>query len=338
MRRWCGLIVVGGLAMLMWSNLSAQTPGRAVGAGEPVTQSGRRPQVVPVQFGIIQRVAAAASEGEQEGEESGSPQIAEEIRQRLHEPVSITLDLVPLKDALHELLAQRKIDHWIDEVALVEAGKKLEEIAVKCELHNVSIRAALDRICRPAGLGWVCEDSGIHITTRKTAASIRFHRIYDVTPLLPDPEIKVEEVPPQKLSEPVSHPEKGASRSVRPAQFFGQPVSAVPDGGVATRNPSDELIELVQGVTGGAPEHPWVEADGEGGAIYLMRTPHMKLLVIRQNESTHGEIERLLNELTSHQHAAMDESESSSEPAAPKEASRKVVRSPVRIVGKRRSR
>ena len=332
MRTLGGFVSMGVLASLMWGSLLAQTPGGKV-VELPVAEPARPPQAVPVQFGIIQPADVAAPERDGESDEAGSQQIAEEIRQRLHDPVSITMEQVPLKDALHELLTKRKFDFWLDEAALGEAQKKVDEIEVTCELHHVSARAALERICRPAGLGWVCEDAGIRITSRKNAAETLFHRIYDVTTLLTEPEVKVEETPPQKLSDPVSNRVGGLPRPVNYAQFFGSPT-----GGVAAKNRGDVLIQLVQGVTGGPPDHPWMEADGEGGSIYLMQTAHMVLLVIRMNEPTHAEIERLLNELTSHQHAAMGEVEEKEEPAAPKDASRKIVRPKVRIVGKRAQR
>lgn len=55
------------------------------------------------------------------------------------------------------------------------------------------------------------------------------------------------------------------------------------------------LSEAIQQSTGGQPDEPWSEADGEGGSISIL--PATGCLVIRQTEHAHEEILKLLRAL-----------------------------------------
>ena len=252
--------------------------------------------------------------------EHPTAQTAEEVRQRLHEPITLKLDKVPLEDALTEILGKRNLDFWYDEEHIKIARDTIE---VTCNLRNVSIGAALKRILGQAQLGWVCEDTGIRITSAARQMSILFARIYDVRALLEKPVVEVAE--PAKPHQQVQY------ICINPS-LSGSGTS----GSEKKLTPEETLIHTIFGATGGPPDSPWMEADGEGGTIHLIQTSHAKLLVIRHNEVTHAEIEHLLNELISHQQ--MGTEEGAAETPAEKTASRNIVRPRVRIVTKHSGR
>lgn len=316
MRRVVGTLGICIAACIMWGNLLAQTPETT-------------PDTKP--------------ETEAQQDEQGPPQIAEEVRQRLHEPITLKLDRVPLQDALDEILRKRNFDYWIEEDQLQEESIALDSIEVTCDLKHVSIRAALKRILGQARLGWICEDAGIRITTKSKQITTFSARIYDVHELLETPEVEVTipAMPQQEIqfgggtgaeAKPVEKPVEGATAP------HGEVCAG--HGGAATPpeklTPEMTLIRAIQGSVGGPPDAPWMEADGEGGAIYMIQTSRAKLLVVRAHELCHAEVEDLLNDLISHHHAAGDEEAEA--PPAEKNASRKIVQPRVRILAKHRSR
>ena len=163
MRRVVGVLGICVVASIFWSNLLAETP---------------------------ETKPDSAHVAEDHDHEHPTAQTAEEVRQRLHEPISLKLDKVPLEDALTEILGKRNLDYWYDEEHIKIARDTIE---VTCNLRNVSIGAALKRILGQAQLGWVCEDTGIRITSSARQMSILFARIYDVRALLEKPVVEVAE-------------------------------------------------------------------------------------------------------------------------------------------------
>ncbi|MDB5336265.1 MAG: hypothetical protein JWN70_1884 [Planctomycetaceae bacterium] len=322
MRKVVGILGICIAASVVWGNLLAQTPETT-------------PETKP--------------DTEAQPDEHAAPQIAEEVRQRLHEPITLKLDAVPLEDALAEILRKRNFEYWFDHEKIKEESVRLETIEVTCDLKNVSIRAALKRILGQAHLGWVCDDSGIQITTKTEQMSTCFARIYDVGDLLESPKVEVTGpgMPHQEIqfggnrAGEATKPEEKKPDSAKPADAIPNMIcstpAAAPSNGGPTIDPTPEgkLMLMIQTATGGPSQAPWMYADGEGGTVNLIQTSHAKLLVIRQNELCHAEIEHLLNELISHQHSG--EEEAAAAPAE-KNASRNIVRPRVRIVAKRKAR
>lgn len=274
----------------------------------------------PPQIAIPPEVAA---EDQQSAEESG-PQIAEEVRQRLHQPISLDVNAMTLRDAITDLLDKSKIDVAFDTDIIQQA----DEAEVTCKLHHVSIRAALKRILSPAKLSWVCDDAGVRIVSEEVARKTLVTRVYDIAPLLEGPTVEI--VLPQ-----------GANLQQTQFGGYGPPSSSLPpeekhvksakDSNTAERN----LIEMIQNVTGGVPDTPWLETDGEGGSIHFVKTTKSKLLVIRQTELVQVEIENLLNELIAHHN---DTGEAEEPEPASKTASRTRPRTSASIVRKSTNR
>jgi hypothetical protein len=283
-------------------------------------------------------------------EEHPAAQIAEEIRQKLHDPITLELRDASISDALQQILTPHKIDFWFDDLKLKEEERSIEDLQVTCNLHNVSIRAALKRVLSQAQLSWVCEDAGVRITTRTDASTTLFHRIYDISDLLEEPEVEV--VDPAAPQNAVSSEDKteklaNAKSTHVPALTtqMGGGMGGMLSGGtgpisdearaIAERKakeasrPENVLMNMILGSTGGPPDCPWVEADGEGGSIHFIKTTQTKLLVIRQNEEAHADIEDLLNELLSHHHQFDEEGTPKTHTAATP------PRSLVRIIVKR---
>lgn len=265
-----------------------------------------------------------------ESEEQPTAQIAEEVRQKLHEPVTIDLKDVPIREAIELLLGHHKIDFWFDERAIKEIETSLDDVEITCNLHNVSVRSALKRVLTQAQLSWICEDAGVRITSETTSANTTFARIYEIAELLEEPIVEV--VPPRS---PINTTQYGGGLGgVAPAPLSAEDKAHAEFIAKEAARPEKVLIRTIQESTGGVPNAPWMESDGEGGSIHLIKTANTKLLVIRQTEQAHGEIEDLLNDLLSHHHH-FDEEESG--PATPKTAVRIRTRSPVKVVAKRQA-
>lgn len=302
MRKLTGILSVCVVGGLMWGSLSAETP--------ETRDKGEAPQT-----------------------EQEPAQIAEEIRQRLHDPISLKLDQVPLKQALEEILTKHGIEFWLDAPKLEQMSINVDEIHVTCNLRNVSYRAALKRVLSGSNLAWECEDTGIRITTQTDQDSACFARVYDVADLLKELVVVLHNPttsigPQSKL--PAIPTQSGGGLGALPGGM--PPDSAAKPA--ATMAPEYVLMQAIQELVGGPPHAPWIVADGEGGTIHYIRTANAKLLVIKQNEATHGAIEDLLNDLLSHDRMG-EEGDAEAAPAA-KNASRTItVRPRVRMVGRR---
>jgi hypothetical protein len=66
----------------------------------------------------------------------------------------------------------------------------------------------------------------------------------------------------------------------------------------ARRNQAGEsnLLRLIMNSTGGEPDGPWAQVDGEGGEIGLLPVGDTMLLVVRQTDVVHQQIEKLLSD------------------------------------------
>jgi hypothetical protein len=58
-----------------------------------------------------------------------------------------------------------------------------------------------------------------------------------------------------------------------------------------------KLIGIIQQSTGGHPDGPWEAIDDEGGVAYVVSVGDSRLLVIRQTDIVHREIEQLLADI-----------------------------------------
>ncbi len=264
-------------------------------------------------------------------EDHPAAQIAEEIRQKLHQPITLELRDIAIRDAMEELLGKNKVDFWLDEVAIKESGVALDEIEVSCKLHNVSMRAALKRVLSQAKLGWVCDDAGVRITSPQMALTT-FPRVYDVADLLDGPAVEV--TAPHLTLQQAQFGGGAASGGVGPGPITAPEERAAQEAkeAKAAAAPERILIKMIQEATGGLPNGPWMEADGEGGSVHFIQTTHSKLLVVRQTEQVQAEIEDLLNELISHHHDIGGEE---MEASGPKNAARIRVRPPTQSVVKK---
>ena len=60
---------------------------------------------------------------------------------------------------------------------------------------------------------------------------------------------------------------------------------------------ADRFIEVIQNSTGGEPDGPWLDVDGEGGTMQLFQDRGSRLLVVRQTEAVFEEVEDFLHRL-----------------------------------------
>lgn len=59
---------------------------------------------------------------------------------------------------------------------------------------------------------------------------------------------------------------------------------------------TSNLVRLIQDSTGGEPDGPWQEVEGEGGVIGRLVVGDTELLTVRQTEAVHQEIEKFLSD------------------------------------------
>lgn len=59
---------------------------------------------------------------------------------------------------------------------------------------------------------------------------------------------------------------------------------------------TSNLVQLIQNSTGGEPDGPWEEVNGEGGVIGLLLVGDTELLTVRQTEAVHQQIEQFLSD------------------------------------------
>lgn len=294
-----------------------------------------------VLFSLTAASVFAAEESPKSGAAQGQQilaKIPEDFRQKLQEPVDVSFKDLSLMDALKELGQKSGIDFWIDTTTLGEEGLNTDQIKLTLDLKQVAVRGVLKRILNPQKLSWVCDETGIMITTQSVAHSTTFARVYDITELLTKPDEENEDTADAMLKHSASrqteHPQRLVSRriTVRPIlrQFGGLTTapdnSAPPASSSGTANPVEadtknsselaiqNLIATIMVSTGGPPHSHWLESDGEGGSIRIISTTNVKLLVIRQNETVHADIEDLLNELLTHHHGLPDEEDASPPP------------------------
>ncbi|HVW03194.1 MAG TPA: hypothetical protein VHB77_22725, partial [Planctomycetaceae bacterium] len=60
---------------------------------------------------------------------------------------------------------------------------------------------------------------------------------------------------------------------------------------------ADRLIDLIQNATGGEPDGPWQDIDGDGGTIQFFGDQSASLMVVQQTQSVFDEIDQFLKQL-----------------------------------------
>ncbi|HVW03047.1 MAG TPA: hypothetical protein VHB77_21985 [Planctomycetaceae bacterium] len=70
------------------------------------------------------------------------------------------------------------------------------------------------------------------------------------------------------------------------------------------------FLQAIQDSTGGEPDGPWMDVDGEGGTMSLLKLGDADLLAIRQTEAVHRQIEQFLSDTR----AALEREDEEEEP------------------------
>jgi hypothetical protein len=321
MQRWVRSL--GLIALLCWTvSAQAQAPQSA-----PSAPSKDKPHV--------------------QGEQGSDALIAEEVRQRLKSTVTFKSENSSLAEVLSSHIATpSKLDVYFDP-QIEASGIGIGEIVVTGDFKNTSIRAVLTRILAPAKLAYYCDDTGVCITTMEAHNDRLFSRVYDVTDLIPVPEISKGlkdspyYPPPQNSSsrKPTSireEQDKPEPTTMKLVQLGGhgmiEETTVEYRGEDAVWNQKLTAVSLTAAVkqaTGGNITDPWSPQGGRG-TVCVLDTGRSKLMVVRQTEAVHGEIEDLLSEVfTHHQMQKPDRQEG---PTGPKTAKMRIVRPQVRTV------
>ena len=103
--------------------------------------------------------------------------------QILAQPFELEFKEQPLKEAMEAIGKRYQLNIQFDESALKEAGVGSEAL-VSFDLKGISLRAALQRICRQLKLTYVFKDEVLLITTQECASSFLVPRLYPVADLV----------------------------------------------------------------------------------------------------------------------------------------------------------
>lgn len=267
-----------------------------------------------IAFGVANDLPSVQTpkEGLQNLDEPGSEAlIAEEVRQRLLQPVTFKCDGATLPEVIaNRIAAPSKLDFYFDP-QIESSGISYGEIVVSGDFKNTSIRSVLHRILAPAKLAYYCDDTGVCITTEQVHNERVFARVYDVSELIPKkaagdhPDEMEFRIPGPSVVPPttgrISNPP-----SVKLVQTEGAnqpPNDAAPRpvelGDWDQKLTPASFIVAIRQATGGNTSESWT-SEGGRGTISVLDTGLAKLMVVRQNEAVHAEIEDLLSEIFTH--------------------------------------
>lgn len=222
------------------------------------------------------------------------------LAEALKAPANLQFDRVPLEEVVKALRQEQGITINLDRSGLAAGinGKQL----VTCDLVGLRLQVALDRMLQGLELDWIVVDDSVLVTTPARATSVFEIRFYNVGDL---------------DAAPVGHPAGYYAPQVTGATFTDQGVvpvaggfdpnsadqnspavsSASPSPIHVTRKPATEsttisLIELIESsVTAN-----WKTQEMHGTPIRRMEN-RPNLLVIRQPQRVHRDIEALLTRL-----------------------------------------
>lgn len=279
--------------------------------------------------------------------------IAEEVRQRLLTPVTFECDHESLAEVLtHRIAEATSLNFYVDAENIEKSGVAYDELVVSGDFKNTSVRAVLKRILTSAKLAYFCDDTGVCITTPEIHDQRLFARVYDVSELIPESNVVQTPqysgptppddhpgTPPPPLENSSTHLRRknGTDATpVKPVQFgqgmgFGPPEFGNPNGHSNWNHAltATSLTVAIKQATGGNVLDSWA-VQGNRGTISVLNTGHAKLMVVRQSEAIHAEVEDLLSEVFTHHH--MLEKEAPASTATPRNAGLNIVRPHVRIV------
>lgn len=179
------------------------------------------------------------------------------ISEALDKRVRFDFRDVALKDALARFEASLKIDIRIDQQAFLVDGIT-DESTVTVRSSGATFRSALRAILNPLQLTWIIEDESLLVTTIERASLTLRAKTYNVTDLV--------------------GLDVGVEKKPRPFSMFGMLMNAIVDN------------------TGAPHKGEW-ERNGGEGTISPVRIGNSNLLVIRQTQAVHAEIDELLSNL-----------------------------------------
>lgn len=270
--------------------------------------------------------------------EEQEPLIAEEVRNRLRKVLSFECEDAALSDVLvNRIAASAGVDLYFDRAALEASAIEMDQFPVTGKFKNNTLHAILARILAPAHLAYVCEDTGIFITTRDIHDQRMFARVYNVSELL-----TADAVRQQNYSAPgglgaVSQRQCRVGQT-KVVQFGGggignplqnQPADALDGNAPLTAKGLERAIEQS---TGGDNSASWLSSGG-AGTISMVHTGQARLMIVRQTEAIHSEIDELLIAIHTHHHHG--EMQIAPTDSLPKSASRSTLQPQVRIVNAR---
>lgn len=187
--------------------------------------------------------------------------------------------------------------------ALREDALDLNQCFVSSSLRaGVTLRSALDRVLGPQQLTWVIKNEALVITTMTNAQTIRDARVYDVSDIL----VQSAAVPQNpgvggglfqiadgaKVQSPGEEKSPGVGNGASGARRFGGL-----RGATEQKGPSfTPLIRLIQSSTGGPNIGEWQEDGGEGTMLPFVGKG-LQVLVVRQTQAVHEQIEALFADL-----------------------------------------
>lgn len=229
---------------------------------------------------------------------------------------------VPLEDAILALSQQINVDLLLDVKAIEEEGIDLKsEIDLVFEHAEVTARTALDFLLEGKDLVFVNRSGVLFVTTSEAADRYLTLKVYNVRDL-------IEAAAPQYIGTEVEMPAGMGLFSVRDqvasgllaghvaqsgpvgqgglGALGGEPAKGAPGGEMKgmsgamgavpwtvptspTQRAMDELMSVIQLSTPG----PWLDFDGVGGTL----EDFDGLLIIRNTEQAHNEIQRILEGL-----------------------------------------
>ena len=211
---------------------------------------------------------------------------------------------VALREAVKLVAELTEADVLFDEQAITEEGLNVDDpVDLSITRTKVSARTVLEFLLEPRDLAFVNRSGVIFVTTQSIAGERLATRVYNVRDLL-DGATSHAATPGVGLGGPgfYSIPDVAAAMLAggigQGGGGFGGGGAGMGGmgGGMGAASPGKpltgaaaELVETVRQVTSG----PWFEVDGSGGTMSLFNG----LLVIRQTEENHAEIQKLLDAL-----------------------------------------
>lgn len=237
--------------------------------------------------------------------------VQEKLSKRLSK---VEFEDTPLSDVLTTIGDQIGVDILFNRRALEDAAILPSEMRVSLVLKHtdISARTALELLLEGEDLAYRIRDGFIYVETRDAIAEVMEIQVYNVRDLLVEAESRNERgrAAAGRGFFSVSSATGDDSHKSRPVQLAqmdagggGMGMGPWPQVPEIALTPSGALIDVIQQTTSG----PWFAEEGEGGTISAFDG----LLVIRQTQAIHREVEQLLDMMR----AAMKEQPRAKKPA-----------------------